>query len=227
MLEIVRREKVKRMHHISTCEVFGSLELDSDEVFHEDSPMFPNTPYNSAKACADLAVRAYRKTYGIPVTSSNCSNNYGPYQFIEKLIPLFITNLLQDKPITLYKTSQNKREWLYVEDHCTAIEKILLEGEIGRNYNIGSGEEKSIEDIADYVLTRLGKSTEYKTYIPDRPSHDARYLLDSSRIRNELGWLPKTSFETGMEKTISWYIENQEWWKPLLNKSLVNEMNWK
>lgn len=227
LLEILRREKVKRLHHISTCEVFGSLELDSDQVFHEDSPMFPNTPYNSAKACADLALRAYRKTYGVPVTSSNCSNNYGPYQFIEKLIPLFVTNLLQDKPVTLYRTSQNKREWLYVGDHCIAIEKILLEGAIGRSYNIGSGEEKSIEEIADFILEYMGKSSDYKTYISDRPSHDARYLLDSGRIRSELGWAPETSFETGMERTIDWYIKNQDWWKPLVGKSFVNEAEWK
>jgi dTDP-glucose 4,6-dehydratase len=227
LLELTRRGYVKRLHHISTCEVYGSLELDSNEKFYEDSPLFPNTPYNSAKACGDLAVRAYVKTYDVPVTLSNCANNYGPYQFVEKMIPLFVTNLILGKPLTLYKESQNRREWLHVKDHCRAIDDILHKGELGRTYNIGSGCEKSIEDIAGHILAYFNKGDADKVYIPDRPSHDKRYLLDSSRIRKELGWKPEVNFEDGLNETIEWYLKNEKWWRPLLERRVVDETKWK
>lgn len=226
LLELTRQEKVKRMHHISTCEVYGDLPLDSDEAFFEDSPLLPNSPYNASKACADLAVRAYFRTYKIPVTISNCSNNYGPYQFIEKLIPLFITNLMQDKKLTLYRSSSNRREWLHVLDHCSAIDTILSKGVLGEKYNIGSGCEKSIEDIAAILLKKFNKSDDYKEYVPDRPSHDMRYLLDSSKLRKELGWKPQIEFESGIESTIDWYIEHEDWWRKLIGHTVVSETAW-
>jgi len=168
--------------------VYGDLPLDTDEMFTEDSPYRPRTPYNASKAGADHAVRAYFETYGLPVTITNCSNNYGPYQFPEKVIPLFTANALDDKPLPLYASTQNKREWLHVLDHCRAIELVLERGEPGETYNVGSGVEKTIEEIADAVLEHTGKPASLKTIVPDRPGHDRRYLLDASKIRDELGW---------------------------------------
>ena len=226
LLEITRKNKLERFHHISTCEVYGDLALDSKEKFYEDSPLAPNTPYNSSKACADLAVNAYFKTFAVPVTISNCSNNYGPYQFPAKLIPLFVTNLIQNKPLTLYKESMNKREWLHVDDHCSAINAIFDNGTIGETYNIGSGIEKSIEEISDIILSHMGRTSSEKTYVPSRPAHDRRYLLDSSKIRRVLGWKPEVDFEDGIKAAIDWYINNTEWWKPLLNRRPLDEANW-
>jgi len=188
LLEAARRGEVGRFHHVSTCEVYGDLPLDSDETFSEESPYQPRTPYNASKAGADHAVRAYFETYGLPVTITNCSNNYGPYQFPEKVIPLFTANALDDKPLPLYASTQNKREWLHVLDHCRAIELVLERGEEGETYNVGSGVEKSIEEIADAVLEHTGKPASLKTIVPDRPGHDRRYLLDSTKIREQLGW---------------------------------------
>lgn len=226
LAEVTRKNNVKRFHHISTCEVFGDMELNSKDAFTENSPYYPNTPYNAAKAGGDLAVKSYIKTYNLPATISNCSNNYGPYQFPEKLIPVFISKLVNDKPLTLYKESENKREWLHVIDHCRAIDMILKNGRLGETYNIGSGIEKSVEEISDVILKVMDKSSEYKTYIPSRPSHDKRYLLDSSKLRNELGWKPVHSFDDGIKETIEWYVNNRQWWEPLMGRVPFSEGSW-
>ena len=167
--------------------MYGDLALDSDDAFTEDHPYRPRTPYNASKASADHAVRAYHETYGLPITITNCSNNYGPYQFPEKVIPLFATNALDDKPLPLYEATKNQREWLHVDDHCRAIELVLEEGRVGETYNVGSGVEASIEEIADAILDLTGKSHDLRTIVPDRPGHDRRYLLDSTKLRRELG----------------------------------------
>ncbi|MGH9244173.1 MAG: dTDP-glucose 4,6-dehydratase, partial [Acidimicrobiales bacterium] len=183
LLEAAKRAGVSRFHHVSTCEVYGDLALDATDVFTEDSPYRPRTPYNASKAGADHAVRAYAETFGLPITISNCANNYGPYQFPEKVIPLFTTNALDDKPLPLYESTANKREWIHVVDHCGAIEAIIERGEVGATYHVGTGVERSIQEIADGVLDALGKPHSLKTIVPDRPGHDRRYLLDSTRIR--------------------------------------------
>ena len=181
---------MQRFHHISTCEVYGDLALDSDEVFTEDSPYRPRTPYNASKAAADHYVRAYHETFGVPVTITNCSNNYGPFQFPEKVVPLFITNALDDRPLPMYASTHHKREWLHVLDHCSAIDLVLRRGRVGETYNVGSGLEATIEEIADLVLELTGKSPALKSIVPDRPGHDRRYLLDATKITDELGWMP-------------------------------------
>ena len=188
LLDASRAAGVERFHHVSTCEVYGDLALDTDEVFTEESPYRPRTPYNASKAGADHAVRAYFETFGLPVTITNCSNNYGPFQFPEKVIPLFTTNALDDEPLPMYASTQNKREWLHVLDHCEAIDLVLREGRAGETYNVGSGVEATIEEIADRVLELTGKPESLKTIVPDRPGHDRRYLLDATKIRDELGW---------------------------------------
>jgi dTDP-glucose 4,6-dehydratase len=227
LLEVARRVGVERFHHVSTCEVYGDLPLDSDEVFTEDSPYRPRTPYNASKAAADHAVRAYFETYGLPVSITNCSNNYGPYQFPEKVIPLFTTNALDDQPLPLYASTQNKREWLHVLDHCTAIDLVLRQGTPGETYNVGSGLEATIEEIADLVLELTGKPESLKTIVPDRPGHDRRYLLDATKIRAELGWKPEHDWREGLSDTVAWYAANREWWKPLRDRAPVVETAWK
>jgi dTDP-glucose 4,6-dehydratase len=218
---------VRRFHHISTCEVYGDLPLDTDEVFTEESPYRPRTPYNASKASADHAVRAYSETYGLPVTITNCSNNYGAYQFPEKVIPLFITNALDDRPLPLYASTENRREWLHALDHCRAIELVLEKGAEGETYNVGSGVEKSIEEIADAVLKLTEKPAELKTIVPDRPGHDRRYLLDSSKLRRELAWEPEIDFEGGLSETVAWYTEHRDWWEPLKERAPVEETAWR
>ena len=228
LLEAARRAgTVTRFHHVSTCEVYGDLPLDSDEVFTEETPYRPRTPYNASKAGADHAVRAYFETYELPVTITNCSNNYGPYQFPEKVIPLFATNALDDKPLPLYASTANKREWLHVLDHCRAIELVLEHGEPGETYNVGSGVEKSIAEIADAVLEHTGKPESLKTIVPDRPGHDRRYLLDSSKIRRELGWRDEIPWEDGIAETVRWYAEHRDWWEPLRDRAPVDEAAWR
>jgi dTDP-glucose 4,6-dehydratase len=227
LLEAARTVGVRRFHHISTCEVYGDLPLDTDEVFTEESPYRPRTPYNASKASADHAVRAYSETYGLPVTITNCSNNYGPYQFPEKVIPLFVTNALDDLPLPLYASTQNRREWLHALDHCSAIELVLQKGVEGETYNVGSGVEKSIEEIADGVLELTGKPASLKTIVPDRPGHDRRYLLDSSKLRRELGWEPAIDFERGLRDTVAWYTEHRDWWEPLKGRAPVQETAWR
>jgi dTDP-glucose 4,6-dehydratase len=226
LLEAARKRGVERFHHVSTCEVYGDLPLDSDEAFTEDSPYRPRTPYNASKAGADHAVRAYFETFGLPVTITNCSNNYGPSQFPEKVIPLFLTNALDDRELPLYASTQNRREWLHVTDHCSAIELVLERGREGETYNVGSGDERSIEQIADLVLALTGKPQSLKTIVPDRPGHDRRYLLDSTRIRRELGWQPQISFEEGLRDTVDWYAANRGWWEPLKERAPVRETAW-
>jgi dTDP-glucose 4,6-dehydratase len=222
-LEAARRQGVERFHHVSTCEVYGDLALDSDETFREDSAYRPRTPYNASKASADHFVRAYYETFRLPATISNCSNNYGPFQFPEKVIPLFVTNALDDKELPLYASTQNRREWLHVRDHCRAIELVLERGREGETYNVGSGVERSIEEIADAVLDLTGKPASLKTTVPDRPGHDRRYLLDSTKLREELGWRDEVPFEKGLAQTVRWYEANRAWWEPLKERAPVVE----
>jgi dTDP-glucose 4,6-dehydratase len=226
LLDASRAAGVERFHHVSTCEVYGDLALDSTETFREESPYRPRTPYNASKAGADHAVRAYFETFGLPITITNCSNNYGPYQFPEKVIPLFVTNALDDLPLPLYASTQNRREWLHVLDHCAAVDVVLERGRIGETYNVGSGLEASIEQVADLVLELTGKPSELKTIVPDRPGHDRRYLLDSSKIRAELGWMPEHDWRDGLAGTVVWYAENRSWWEPLKARAPVEETAW-
>jgi dTDP-glucose 4,6-dehydratase len=226
LLEAARQAAVDRFHHVSTCEVYGDLPLDSDEAFTEETPYRPRTPYNASKAGADHAVRAYFETFGLPITITNCSNNFGPYQFPEKVIPLFVTNALDDLPLPMYASTQNRREWLHVLDHCEAIELVLERGTPGETYNVGSGVEASIEEIADRVLELTSKPSELKTVVPDRPGHDRRYLLDASKIRRQLGWSPRHEFGAGLEGTVRWYEEHRDWWEPLKGRAPVEETAW-
>ena len=227
LLEGSRRAGVRRFHHVSTCEVYGDLPLDTDESFSEESPYRPRTPYNASKAGADHAVRAYFETFGLPITITNCSNNYGPFQFPEKVLPLFVTNALDDEPLPLYASTENRREWLHVLDHCRAIDLVLNEGRDGETYNVGSGVEASIEEIADRVLELVGKPASLKTIVPDRPGHDRRYLLDAAKIKRELGWEPQIGFEDGLRDTVAWYADHREWWEPLKARLQVQETAWK
>jgi dTDP-glucose 4,6-dehydratase len=226
LLEASRRHGVSRFHHVSTCEVYGDLPLDSADAFTEESPYRPRTPYNASKAAADHAVRAYFETFGLPVTITNCSNNYGLRQFPEKVIPLFVTNALDDRELPLYASTQNRREWLHVDDHCRAIELVLEQGRKGETYNVGSGVERSIEEIADLVLGLTGKPESLKTIVPDRPGHDRRYLLDSAKLRGELGWEPEFAFEDGLRATVEWYAASRDWWEPLRERAPVRETQW-
>lgn len=223
LLEAAKRVGVERFHHISTCEVYGDLDLDTEESFTEDSPYLPRTPYNASKAGGDHAVRAYHYTYGVPISITNCANNYGKFQFPEKVIPLFATNALEDRPLPLYASVENRREWIHALDHCKAIDLVIRHGQDGETYHVGTGVEKSIQEIADTVLEALGKPMSLKKIVPDRPSHDRRYLLDSSKIRSQLGWKPEIGFEVGIEETIRWYRDNESWWKPLKGRAPVTE----
>ena len=217
---------VGRFHHVSTCEVYGDLPLDADDAFTESSPLVPKTPYNASKAAADLAVNAFSDTYGLAATISNCANNYGPYQFPEKVIPRFVVSVLNGEPMTLYRSSRNRREWLHVDDHCRAVEAIIDRGRAGETYNVGSGVEVDIEGIADRVLDILDVDPALKSYVPDRPGHDRRYLLDSSKIRTELGWAPRIDFEEGFKAAVRWYRDNDDWWRGLLDRVEVDEARW-
>jgi len=227
LLDASRVADVGRFHHVSTCEVYGDLDLDTDEVFTEESPYRPRTPYNASKAGADHAVRAYFETFGLPVTITNCSNNYGSFQFPEKVIPLFTTNAIDDEPLPMYASTQNKREWLHVLDHCEAIDLVLREGRSGETYNVGSGIEATIEEIADRVLELTGKPASLKKIVPDRPGHDRRYLLDATKIRDELGWSASRGFDDGLAETVAWYEANRDWWEPLKARAPVEESAWK
>jgi len=227
LLEACRVKGIARFHHVSTCEVYGDLDLESPDSFREDSPYRPRTPYNASKAATDHVVRAYYETFKVPVTLSMCANNYGPYQFPEKVIPLFTTNALLGKPLPLYRHSQNRREWVHAVDHCLGIERVLERGVVGETYHIGTGVEQSVEQIADAILDTLGLSASLKTYVEDRPGHDRRYLLDSTRIRRELAWQPTIDFAQGLPETVRWYQEHPAWWQPLLEKAAVQETGWK
>jgi len=226
LCEAARRAGIARFHHISTCEVYGDLALDSPDSFHEGSPYRPRTPYNASKAGSDHVVRAYGETFGLPFTITNCCNNYGPYQFPEKVIPLFVTRALEGEPLPLYASTENRREWLHVKDHCSAIEAVLERGRLGETYHVGSGREASIAEVADAILAATGRPASLKQIVPDRPGHDRRYLLDSGKIRSELGWEPRIPFEEGLAATVEWYRERRDWWEPLIGRSPVVETSW-
>ncbi len=226
LLEAARRHEIGRFHHVSTCEVYGDLPLESGDPFTEESPYRPRTPYNASKAAADHYVRAYFETFEVPVTITNCSNNYGPYQFPEKVIPLFVTNALDDRPLPVYSSTGNRREWLHVADHCRAIDLVLATGRVGETYNVGSGLEVSLGDLTDRILELTGKPAMLKTMVPDRPGHDRRYLLDSAKLRSELGWAPEEEFDTGLAATVAWYEASRGWWEPLKERAPVRETAW-
>ena len=223
LCDAARQMGVARVHHISTCEVYGDLDLEVGEPFTESAPYRPRTLYSASKAGGDHVMRAYHETFGLPVTITNCANNYGPFQFPEKVIPLFVTRALDDRPLPLYASSQHRREWIHVLDHCRAIEMVIDRGRVGETYHVGTGVEKSVEEIADLVLGALDRPASLKTTVPDRPGHDRRYALDSTKIRRELGWRPEIPFEQGLAETVAWYANNRAWWQPLLDRAPVNE----
>ena len=223
LCEAAKRAGLARFHHVSTCEVYGDLALDTDEVFTEESPYRPRTPYNASKAGGDHVVRAYHETWNLPITITNCANNYGALQFPEKVIPYFTTLALQDQPLPMYASTENRREWIHAIDHCRAIDLILRDGVVGETYHVGTGVEKSVMEIADTILSHLGKPDSLKTIVPDRPGHDRRYVLDWSKIQRELGWEPTISWDQGIAETIDWYAANQAWWEPLRDRAPVAE----
>ncbi len=212
-----------RYHQVSTDEVYGDLPLDSQNLFFtETTPIHTSSPYSSSKAGADLLVQAYFRTYGLPISISRCSNNYGPYQFPEKLIPLMIINCLNNKPLPVYGKGLNVRDWLYVEDHCKAIDLIVHNGRIGEVYNVGGHNEMQNIDIVRLIVAELGNSEDLITYVTDRKGHDLRYAIDPTKIHNELGWLPTTSFKEGIKKTIKWYLDNRQWWEGIISGEYQN-----
>ena len=217
LLDASREYGTQRFHQISTDEVYGDLPLDRPDLyFTEETPLHTSSPYSASKAGADLLCQAYARTYKMPITISRCSNNYGPYHFPEKLIPLMIANALADKELPVYGKGENVRDWLYVKDHCLAIDMIIHKGRIGQIYNIGGHNERTNLDVVKTILRELGKPESLIRYVTDRPGHDLRYAIDPSKISNELGWLPSTSFEDGIKQTIRWYLENRSWWQNIL-----------
>ena len=217
LMDACRKYGIRRYHQVSTDEVYGDLPLDRpDLLFTEETPLHTSSPYSSSKASADLLVQAYHRTYGLPVSISRCSNNYGPYQFPEKLIPLMIISALNDSPLPVYGDGLNIRDWLYVEDHCKAIDLIIHSGKEGEVYNIGGHNEMRNIDIVKLICKELNKSESLITYVPDRKGHDMRYAIDPAKIYKELGWLPETPFAEGIQKTIRWYLYNNNWWEELL-----------
>lgn len=218
LMDACREFGIQRFHQVGTDEVYGDLPLDRPDLFFtEDLPLQASSPYSASKASADLLAMAYHRTYGLPVTISRCSNNYGPYQFPEKLIPLMIANALADKPLPVYGTGENVRDWLYVEDHCRAIDMILENGKVGEVYNIGGHNERSNLDVVKTILKQLGKPESLITFVGDRKGHDLRYAIDPSKIHGELGWLPETKFDDGIRQTIDWYLDNESWWKNIIS----------
>ncbi len=218
LLDACRRFGTARFHQVSTDEVYGDLPLDRPDLFFtEQTPLHPSSPYSASKASADLLCMAYWRTYGLGVTISRCSNNYGPYQFPEKLIPLMIANALADKPLPVYGQGVNVRDWLYVEDHCAAIDLILRKGEPGQVYNIGGHNEMRNLDIVKLILKQLGKPESLITFVADRKGHDMRYAIDPAFIHAQLGWLPGTRFTDGLKMTVRWYLEHRPWWENIIN----------
>lgn len=218
LMDACRKYGIQRYHQVSTDEVYGDLPLERPDLsFMETTPIHTSSPYSSSKAGADVLVLAYHRTYGLPVTISRCSNNYGPYHFSEKLIPLMIINALHDKPLPVYGDGLNVRDWLYVEDHCRAIDLILQKGKVGEIYNVGGHNEMRNIDIVKLICKELGKPESLITHVTDRKGHDRRYAIDPTKIHNELGWLPETKFADGIKKTIKWYLENQPWWENIVN----------
>lgn len=218
LMDACRKYGIQRYHQVSTDEVYGDLPLDRPDLFFtEETPLHTSSPYSSSKASADLLVMAYYRTYGLPVTISRCSNNYGPYHFPEKLIPLMIANVLADKPLPVYGNGENVRDWLYVEDHCRAIDLIIHAGKVGEVYNVGGHNEKRNIDIVRIICQELGKPESLIVHVEDRKGHDRRYAIDPAKIHRELGWLPETKFEDGIKKTIKWYLEHKKWWQDIIN----------
>lgn len=218
LMDVSKKYGVKRFHQVSTDEVYGDLPLDRpDLLFTEATPIHTSSPYSASKAGADLLVQAYHRTFGVPVTISRCSNNYGPYQFPEKLIPLMIANALNDKQLPVYGEGLNVRDWIYVEDHCHAIDMIVHNGRVGEVYNVGGHNEMRNIDIVKIIVHTLGKNEDLITYVTDRKGHDMRYAIDPTKIHTELGWLPETKFVDGIQKTITWYLENRSWWEHILS----------
>ena len=223
LLDACREYGIQRYHQVSTDEVYGDLPLDRPDLFFtEETPLHTSSPYSASKASADLLVLAYHRTFKIPVTISRCSNNYGPYHFPEKLIPLMIANALNDKPLPVYGKGENVRDWLYVEDHCRAIDLIIHKGKVGEVYNIGGHNEKTNLEVVKTVIRELGKSEDLIEYVTDRPGHDMRYAIDPTKIHNELGWLPETKFDDGIKKTIQWYLDNRPWWENIISGEYRN-----
>ena len=218
LLDACRKYGNIRYHQVSTDEVYGDLPLDRPDLFFtEETPLHTSSPYSASKASADLLVLAYHRTFGVPVTISRCSNNYGPYHFPEKLIPLMIANALNDKALPVYGTGENVRDWLYVEDHCIAIDLIVRNGKIGEVYNIGGHNERTNLDVVKTILRELGKDEGLITFVADRLGHDRRYAIDPTKMQTELGWQPTTLFDEGIKKTIQWYLDNTSWWKRILS----------
>ena len=218
LMDACRKYGIQRYHQVSTDEVYGDLPLDRPDLFFTaETPLHTSSPYSSSKASADLLVMAYYRTYGLPVTISRCSNNYGPYHFPEKLIPLMIANALADKPLPVYGNGENVRDWLYVEDHCRAIDLIIHAGKVGEVYNVGGHNEKRNIDIVRIICQELGKPESLIVHVEDRKGHDRRYAIDPAKIHRELGWLPETKFEDGIKKTIKWYLEHKKWWQDIIN----------
>lgn len=223
LMDACRKYGIERYHQVSTDEVYGDLPLDRPDLFFtEETPIHTSSPYSASKAGADLLVLAYYRTFGLPVTISRCSNNYGPYHFPEKLIPLMIVNALADKPLPVYGTGENVRDWLYVEDHCKAIDLIIHNGRVGEVYNIGGHNEMANIDIVKIICNELGKPESLITHVTDRKGHDMRYAIDPTKIRNELGWRPETMFKDGIQKTIRWYLDNKQWWEEIISGEYQN-----
>ncbi|SHF15782.1 dTDP-glucose 4,6-dehydratase [Marinitoga hydrogenitolerans DSM 16785] len=223
LMDASRKTGVKRYHQVSTDEVYGDLPLDRPDLFFtEETPIHTSSPYSASKAAADLLVLAYHRTYQLPVTISRCSNNYGPYHFPEKLIPLMIIRALNNQTLPVYGDGKNIRDWLYVKDHCIAIDKIIHKGKEGEVYNIGGHNEKTNLEVVKTILKELNKPEELITFVKDRPGHDRRYAIDPTKIKNELGWEPTTTFEEGIKKTIKWYLENKQWWEEIISGEYQN-----
>lgn len=218
LLDACRKYGIDRYHQVSTDEVYGDLPLDRPDLFFtEDTNLKTSSPYSASKAGADLLVMAYHRTYNLPTTISRCSNNYGPYHFPEKLIPLMIINALSDKKLPVYGDGKNVRDWLYVEDHCRAIDLILQKGRVGEVYNVGGHNERANIEVVKTILKELGKSEDLIEYVSDRKGHDRRYAIDPAKIQQELGWQPETKFEDGIHKTIQWYLEHRDWWMGIIS----------
>ena len=223
LMDACRKYGIGRYHQVSTDEVYGDLPLDRPDLFFtETTPIHTSSPYSSSKAGADLLVQAYHRTYGLPVTISRCSNNYGPYHFPEKLLPLMIANCLNDKPLPVYGQGLNVRDWLYVEDHCKAIDLIIRKGREGEVYNVGGHNEMRNIDIVKLICHELNKPESLITYVTDRKGHDMRYAIDPTKIHHDLGWLPDTKFEDGIKKTIRWYLDNKPWWEEIISGEYQN-----
>ena len=223
LMDACRKYGIKRFHQVSTDEVYGDLPLDRPDLFFtEETPIHTSSPYSASKASADLLVQAYHRTFKLPVTISRCSNNYGPYHFPEKLIPLMISRALADQPLPVYGKGENVRDWLYVEDHCSAIDLIIHNGREGEVYNIGGHNERTNLEVVKAILKELNKPESLITYVTDRPGHDMRYAIDPTKIHNELGWLPETKFDDGIKLTVQWYLENKPWWENIINGEYKN-----